>query len=658
MFRRLRRFLAVEAENPQLIKAQQAAFTRQIPLLYFMLVTNVVALSLTHVAVAPLLLTFYIPAALCFGCCVRIWGWWRSRHNTVSHDSAVRQLQGTVYVGVFLGVGFTAWSLSLFPYGNAYTQVHVAFFMAITVIGCIFCLMHLRTAALLIAGVVLIPFTLFFASTGNAVFIAIAVNMALVSAAMVYILFRHYAVFVELIESQKALVSKQTETQKLSDENRRLADTDSLTELPNRRSFRAEFVKRLARANAEQRKLAVGIIDLDGFKAVNDAFGHAAGDHLLVEAARRLRDFSEDGVFCARLSGDEFGLLIDAALDDTQLSVLTERICHSLQQPYYIKGITANVSGSCGIAKHTDGSNAVQLFERADYALYHAKQNRRGHAVVFSQDHERQIINRSRVDQELKNADLDAEFHVLFQPFVDSGTHAILGFEALARWESPSLGRVTPDVFIPAAERSEIMGTVTNILLRKALASACQWPAGTRLSFNLSARDIVSRETIDMLLRTIADSGFNASCLDLEVTETAVMTNFDLAVSNIDLLMTHGIGIALDDFGTGHSSLGYVHRLPLRKIKIDRSFIADIDTNVLSRNIIRTIVDLCRNIGCVCVIEGMETAEQVLILRTLGCGIMQGYYFGRPMPLAETMEKLAAQQQAEQDYPEKQTAVA
>lgn len=648
----------VDAENPQLIKAQHAAFIKQIPLLYFMLMTNVVALSLTHFSAAPPMLTLYIPGILCIGCCIRIWGWWRSRHNAVSHQGAVRQLQSTVYVGVLLGMGFSAWSLSLFPYGNAYTQVHVAFFMAITVIGCIFCLMHLRTAALLIAGVVLTPFTLFFASTGNAVFVAIAINMALVAIAMVYILLKHYGNFVDLIESQKALVAKQAETQKLSDENRRLADTDSLTELPNRRSFRAEFVRRLTRATLEQRKLTVGIIDLDGFKAVNDAFGHAAGDHLLIEAARRLREFSNEKVFSARLSGDEFGLLIDATLDDAELLTLTERICQSLQQPYHIRGITANVSGSCGIARQTDGSSAVQLFERADYALYHAKQNRRGHAIVFSQEHERQITNRSRVDQELKNADLEAEFYVLFQPFVDSATNAILGFEALARWESPSLGRVTPDVFIPAAERGEMMGTVTNILLRKALAQAGQWPAGTRLSFNLSARDIVSRETIDMLLRTIAESGFNPSCLDLEVTETAVMTNFDLAVSNINLLMAHGIGIALDDFGTGHSSLGYVHRLPLRKIKIDRSFITDIDSNVLSRNIIRTIVDLCRNIGCVCVIEGMETAEQVVILRSLGCGIMQGYYFGRPMPFTETLEKLAAQQATRSIDPEKQQAVA
>ncbi len=658
MFRRIRNFLAVDAENPQLIKAQQAAFIKQVPLLYLMLMTNVVALSLTHLSAAPPMLTLYIPGALCLGCCIRILGWWRSRHNSVSHEGAVRQLQSTVYVGVLLGVGFTSWSLSLFPYGNAYTQVHVAFFMAITVIGCIFCLMHLRTAALLIAGVVLIPFTVFFATTGNSVFTAIAINMALVSVAMVYILFKHYAGFVELIESQKALVAKQAETQKLSEENRRLADTDSLTELPNRRSFRAEFVQRLARATAEQRKLAVGIIDLDGFKAVNDTFGHAAGDHLLIEAARRLRAFSDDGIFCARLSGDEFGLLIDATLDDTQLVTLTERICQSLQQPYHIRGITANVSGSCGIARHTDGGNAVQLFERADYALYHAKQHRRGHAIVFSQDHERQIVNRSRVDQELKNANLEAEFYVLFQPFVDSGSHSILGFEALARWESPSLGRVNPDVFIPAAERGEMMGTVTNILLRKALAQACQWPAGTRLSFNLSARDIVSRETIEMLLKTIAESGFAPSCLDLEVTETAVMTNFDLAVSNINLLMAHGIGIALDDFGTGHSSLGYVHRLPLRKIKIDRSFIADIETNVLSRNIVRTIVDLCRNIGCACVIEGMETAEQVVVLRALGCGIMQGYYFGRPMPFAETLEKLSARSHAEKSFTENRSAVA
>jgi diguanylate cyclase (GGDEF)-like protein len=641
MFRKMRAFLAVDAENPELIQAQLAAFSKQVPLLYFTLLTNTIALSLTHYGSAPLLLSIYLPCILYVGCLIRIWFWWRTRRRAVPHEKAVRQLQGTVYLAGVLGLCFTAWALALFPYGGAYAKGHVAFYMANTVIGCIFCLMHVRAAALVVTAAVLVPFTVFFATTGNAVFAAIAFNMVLVVGAMVYILFSQYRDFTDLIGSQKALIAKQKETQSLSDENRRLANLDSLTDLPNRRSFQFELESRLSAAIRENRPLAVGIIDLDGFKPVNDAFGHAVGDRLLMAAARRLSLFSNQQIFAARLGGDEFGLIVEGDLDDEALSQLGEAVCMELQKPYHLSGITAKVSGSLGFAQFpTAGDNAAHLFEQADFALYHAKQHARGGTVVFSQEHEREIMRQSRVDQELKSADLERELYMLFQPFIDTDTQQVLGFEALARWDNAKLGRVSPDVFIRSAERCGMMGQMTAILFSKALDAAVQWPAGTRLSFNLSARDIVSRSTLETLLSILENSGFDPHHLDFEVTETSVMTNFELARGNLALLIERGIGIALDDFGTGHSSLGYVHRLPLRKIKIDRSFIVDIGGDALSQNIVKTIVDLCRNIGCVCVVEGMETLEQVAILRRLGCSIMQGFYFGRPMPVADTLHLL------------------
>ncbi|OJF93396.1 putative bifunctional diguanylate cyclase/phosphodiesterase [Pararhizobium antarcticum] len=641
MFRTLAGLLVIDSKNPELIQAQLSAFTKQVPLLYFTLMTNTIALSLTHFESAPLALSVYLPSVLYLGCLIRICVWWRTRRRAVPHAKAVRQLQGTVYLAGVLGLCFTAWALALFPYGDAYAKGHVAFYMANTVISCIFCLMHVRAAALVVTAAVLVPFTVFFASTGNAVFVAIAFNMVLVVGAMVYILFTQYRDFTDLIGSQKALIAKQQETQLLSDENRRLANLDSLTDLPNRRSFRSELDFRLAAAVRENRPLAVGIIDLDGFKPVNDAFGHAAGDRLLMEAARRLSLFTDRNIFAARLGGDEFGLIVDADLDEAALSRLGSAVCAELQKPFYLNGITAKVSGSLGFAQHSTGeANAAHLFEQADFALYHAKQHSRGGTVVFSQEHEREIMQQSRIDQELKSADLERELHVLFQPFIDTDTQQVLGFEALARWDNAKLGRVAPDVFIRSAERCGMMGQMTAILFAKALDAAVQWPQPTRLSFNLSARDIVSRSTLETLLSILEESGFDPQNLDFEVTETAVMTNFDVARDNLNLLIKRGIGIALDDFGTGHSSLGYVHRLPLRKIKIDRSFIVDIGADGLSQNIVKTIVDLCRNIGCVCVVEGMETVEQVAILRRLGCSIMQGFHFGRPMPVQQTLDLL------------------
>ena len=638
MFSRAKAILTIESGNPELVQAQLVAFTKQVPLLYFMLVTNTVALTVTHFNAAPLYLTLYIPSALYAVSLTRLVHWWFSRTRLYTHDEAVGRLRSTYRLTALLGAGFCAWSLSLFSYGDAYQQSHVAFYIANTVIGCIFCLMHLRAAALALTAIVLGPFTVFFAASGNPVFTALALNVALVTMAMVFILLTYYRDFGALIQSQKELTVRQAETQRLSDENHRLANLDSLTNLPNRRQFRAELERHIIEAEKNGTGLALGLIDLDGFKPVNDTFGHGIGDKLLIEVGERLSAFAGRGLFPARLGGDEFGIVFEGTPCPDRLRLLGEEICTALQEPYIFNGQTPRVSGSLGISILGDaGTTADRLFDRADFALYLAKQNFRGTTVVFSAEHEAEINEQGRIQQALLGADFESEMHLVFQPMVDADTNGISAYEALARWESPTLGPVPPGIFIRAAERAGIIGRLTEVLMRKALEAAQTWPAHIRLSINLSTRDVVSNKTVDALLDIIAGSGVDPKRLDVEVTETAVMRNFALAADNIRRFADHGIGIALDDFGTGHSSLSYVHKLPLTKIKIDRGFIVDITTNDLSRSIVKTIVDLSRNIGCVCVVEGMETQEQVVALRALGCRMMQGYYFARPQKLEDTL---------------------
>lgn len=639
MFGKLKSILSIEADNPELVQAQLSAFTKQVPLLYFILVTNTAALTITHLHVAPATLTLAIPAILYAISVFRLVRWWQSRHCRYSHEEAVARLRSTQRLTLLLGVGFFLWSISLFGYGNAFQQVHIAFYLANTVIGCIFCLMHLRSAALLLTAVVLVPFTLFFSATGNPVFIALALNFVLVTAAMIFILFTHYRDFRTLIRSQTELTERQAETQRLSDENHRLANLDSLTNLPNRRQFRTELERRLREAEAGKTPVALGLIDLDGFKPVNDTFGHGIGDKLLVEVGERLLAFAGRGIFPARLGGDEFGLIILGQGCPERLKALGEEICAVLQEPYVFNSLTARVSGSLGLSILGEaGTTADRLFDRADFALYQAKQNFRGTTVVFSAEHEADINEQGRIQQALRAADFETEMYLMFQPQIDVDTGRVCGYEALARWESALIGPVPPDRFISAAERTGMIGRLTEVLMRKALVAARAWPHDVRLSINLSTRDIVSNRTVDRLLDIIAESGIDPTRLDIEVTETAVMRNFERATENLQRFKARGIAIALDDFGTGHSSLNYLHKLPLGKIKIDRSFIVDIATNALSRNIVRTIVDLCRNIGCVCLVEGMETHEQVLALRRLGCRMMQGYYFSRPQTLEDTLE--------------------
>ncbi|MCW5706175.1 EAL domain-containing protein [Shinella sp.] len=643
MFSRTKAILSIESGNPELVQAQLAAFTKQVPLLYFMLVTNTVALTITHFGAAPAYLTLYIPGALYAVSLFRLVHWWFSRNRRYTHEEAVGRLRSTYRLTALLGAGFCAWSLSLYPYGDAYQQSHVAFYIANTVVGCIFCLMHLRAAALALTAIVLGPFTVFFGTSGNPVFTALALNVALVTVAMVFILFTYYRDFGALIRSQKELTARQAETQRLSDENHRLANLDSLTNLPNRRQFRAELETRIARAEKNRTGLALGLIDLDGFKPVNDTFGHGIGDKLLVEVGERLTAFAGRGLFPARLGGDEFGIVFEGPASAERLHALGDEICAALQEPYVFNGQAARVSGSLGISILGEaGTTADRLFDRADFALYLAKQNFRGTTVVFSAEHEAEINEQGRIQQALRAADFEKEMYLVFQPMVDADTNGISAYEALARWESPVLGTVPPGIFIRAAERAGIIGRLTEFVMEKALAAARSWPDHIRLSVNLSTRDVVSNRTVDALLEIIAQSGVDPARLDIEVTETAVMRNFTLAADNIRRFAERGIGISLDDFGTGHSSLSYVHKLPLTKIKIDRGFIVDIATNELSRSIVKTIVDLSRNIGCVCVVEGMETHEQVAALRGLGCRMMQGYYFARPERLEDTLAYRAA----------------
>lgn len=642
-FRMLKALLTVPSDNPILAASQLVALQKQIPALYGILIASTLLLASTHFRCAPLMLSVYIPGVGSALCMIRIVVWRLRPGTKPTGEKAVAQLRSVLTIAILFGILFTAWSLSLFPYGNAYQQFHVAFYMAITVISCIFCLMHLRSAALLLTMIVIVPFVVFFCLTGNPVFVAIALNVLLVSGGMIFILLRNYSDFAELISSQRELVTRQIETERLSNENFSLANLDSLTGLPNRRRFFSDLDQVLAKAGPDHTRFAIALFDLDGFKAVNDVYGHAQGDRLLTEVGDRLRCIASPSVTLARIGGDEFGAILTGDPNDDEILAFGNLLCTLLQGPYLGPNIMAEVAGSAGLVAYPDGAaTAQQLFERADYALYTAKQQRFGRAIIFSHDHETRIRETSRIEQALRHANLGNEMWLAYQPIRDIQNARTIGFEALARWRSATLGVVHPDVFIPVAERAHQIGRLTEILLTKALNTAASWPESLCVSFNLSALDLVSRDTMDAVRHIVAASGMTAGRIEFEVTETAVMRDFDQASEALARLRHLGMRIALDDFGTGFSSLSHVHRLKPDKIKIDRSFVRDIEVNEASRDIIRTIIDMCRTLGLECVVEGVETEEQLSILRLLGCHLIQGYLFGRPMTESAVDRHIAA----------------
>ncbi|NYH16448.1 putative bifunctional diguanylate cyclase/phosphodiesterase [Paraburkholderia bryophila] len=630
---RLREALSVAEGDPELVRSQLQAFGRQIPLLYFILLVNTMAVAITHVNCAPAWLSIYAPIALCALCVIRCVRWWRARHRVLTHDKAVPELRKLIWLSSIFGIAFSTWSLLLFPYGTAYQQAHVAFYIATTVLGGVFCLMHLRAAALLVLSIVILSFATFMVFTGSPVFIAMAIDMTLVGIALAFIVELYYRTFTGVVHAQSELLASQQKTQRLSDDNFRLASIDSLTDLPNRRSFFASL-----RALSEQALgsggsgFNVGLIDLDGFKQVNDIYGHASGDLVLQEVGVRLLALAEPGIFFARLGGDEFGVLAQHKQSNETLVELGQRICDTLSQPYRVAGNVAELSGTIGWAAFPEaGTTVAQVFERADAALYVGKESRRGTPVIFSTEHETRIRRSSLVTQELRHADLDSELFLEFQPIYDVISQRTIGLEALGRWHNARLGAVKPEEFIRIAERTELILRITEVLLHKALDEAARWPAELYLSFNLSAIDICTSARARRLIDIVQASGVPPHRVSFEITETAVTRDFEQARASLTMIKKAGCRVSLDDFGTGYSSLSYVHRLPFDTIKIDRSFMTDVDTNSASKKIVKSVLDLCRNLGLECVVEGLETSSQAAVVTALGARAVQGYLFSRPM---------------------------
>lgn len=449
-------------------------------------------------------------------------------------------------------------------------------------------------------------------------------------------------------------ILRQIDARLLADEltvkARALADTDMLTGIPNRRAI-FEQIDLLV----EHRKpFWLGIFDLDGFKGINDVYGHITGDRLLRAAVHRARETVSDGVMLGRIGGDEFIVIVPGDVTEVELKQLVDSRIRSMSAPYVIDRLELAVGASAGFTHFPDtGSFTAQLYEQADFALYKAKNQFRGQCVLFDTTENMEMKQAIAIERELRECNLAEEIYLLFQPQYSPSENRVLSFEALARWQSPKLGRVSPDQFIGVAERSGSIQKLTSILFQKGLAELATWPHDVSLSFNLSARDISDQAFILSLLGQIMKSELSPSRIEFEITETAVMSDLVTATSMIEMLRSSGCKIALDDFGSGYSSFGYLDQLPLDKVKIDRSFIRKVPHSATSREIVSGIISLCRKLDLRCVLEGVETEDEMTLLESLHPDLIQGYLFGRPMSGEDARRMLSDQQQpANNDAPD------
>ncbi|HEY1857284.1 putative bifunctional diguanylate cyclase/phosphodiesterase [Acidocella sp.] len=433
-----------------------------------------------------------------------------------------------------------------------------------------------------------------------------------------------------------------TERRAIEDRITHLAHHDTLTALPNRMTFRTRL-ESVLKAVDETAPCAVLYVDLDRFKPVNDTLGHQIGDLVLQAAAQRIQAQLREIDVVARLGGDEFAVLIGHYHDMQTVTALADRLIRDISRPITIKGLQVLIGASVGIAyAPLHGSDPDLLLRNADLALYRAKSAGRGCHRAYEPGMERVEQERRELESDLRAALAGQQFTLHYQPIVDTGRNLITGFEALLRWDSPTRGKVPPLDFIPFAEEIGFMPELGRWVLETACLEAAGWPSDLKVSVNLSAKQFRQADLLEHIAATLEKTGLPAERLELELTETAMIDDVRSTTEILEKLRALGIQIAMDDFGTGYSSLSFLRTLPFTRIKIDRSFVQDVESKPEALAIIRAVSLLCESLGVSATAEGVETERQAEILRAEGCPELQGFLISRPCPASEVPGWIAA----------------
>ncbi len=427
-----------------------------------------------------------------------------------------------------------------------------------------------------------------------------------------------------------------------------LAQHDGLTGLPNRNLLRQQMDDILVQTRRSTEQVAVLVLGVDNFKAVNDMFGHGVGDKLLRAVAKRLRSVLREEDTLARLNSDEFAIIQSGLTRPEDAVLLSRRLLEAISDPFLVEDHSIVIGATIGIAMAPgDGQDAEDLLKNAGMALSRAKSDSRGTFSFFEAGMDARAQSRRKIERDLREAIQNDVLRPHYQPLIDLSCGRITGFEALVRWPHPERGMVSPAEFIPVAEETGLIKAIGGLMLRRACMDAATWPDDVRVAVNLSPLQFRSGNLLSVVMDSLKQSGLPAKRLELEITETLLLEKSSQVLATLHALRALGVRISMDDFGTGYSSLSYLRSFPFDKIKIDQSFVRDLGANREAQAIIRSIVSLGKGLGVVITAEGVETEAELSCLRSEGCHEGQGFLFSRARPNEEIVALLRAQRGAD-----------
>jgi diguanylate cyclase (GGDEF)-like protein len=533
-----------------------------------------------------------------------------------------RSIQRVIRNALMLGCLWAALPLFFFIGASAGGQLIITCLCAGMLAGGAFAFASVPIAAIAFTSPIFIASAIVIARSGDQAYFLVAMLMVIYT----FVLIR--GVFVHAFQLTRRLAD-QIQAQEL-------AHQDFLTKLPNRISFQEDIEAALSRLKRGGEQFAVLYLDLDEFKSVNDKLGHGAGDELLIQLASRLKSCARTSDSIARLGGDEFAIIANGINNSEEALALAERLVETFSLPFIIDGSEVYNTVSIGIAMAPSaGVSSDVLLKNADIALYRAKSEIDGSVQIFEPQHDAKARERRAIEHDLRLALARDEFFLVFQPFFDLAQNRLVGCEALLRWRHPLRGIIFPEKFIQIAEATELVHPIGEWVIREACRTASDWPQGTKIAINFYAVQFRKASILPAIIKSLADAGINPSRLEIEITESTILSENDFALAMMNKLLDLGITFALDDFGTGYASLSCLRKFPFNRVKIDCSFVREMLTDPDCASIVRSVIGLAHDLRIGTTAEGVETQDQLSYLRSTTCDQVQGFLISEPKPAAE-----------------------